>query len=247
MAILHTQAEVHDRELPRVWFVLDEVATMGPITQLESGTTKQRASGNPVVLGFHDLAQMEKRYGEKGAQTITGQAYTVITLGTGNEKEASHIERTIAHEEIDQMTENRPAHFLGHRARNQSITVRDTAVVTAAQIQQLPRFEGYLLQQGRVIKIKLQRSRRRIRAEADERIIPPLVYREEPEQPEAPAPPSQPQGPELLFGVVCPVDDPIPAPVRENPLNKTTRKKNPVPGRLKKSKKKGRDACITTT
>jgi type IV secretory pathway TraG/TraD family ATPase VirD4 len=238
MAILHTQAEVHDRELPRVWFVLDEVATMGPITQLESGTTKQRASGNPIVLGFHDLAQMEKRYGEKGAQTITGQAYTVITLGTGNEKEASHIERTIAHEEIDQMTENRPAHFLGHRARNQSIAVRDTAVVTAAQIQQLPRFEGYLLQEGRVIKIKLQRTRRRVRAEADERIIPPLVYREEPEQPEAPAPPLEVRMPELLSSVVCPVDDPAVAPYRKPCTNPLTR-------RRRKGGEKVEDICAT--
>ena len=212
MAILHTQAEVHDRELPRVWFVLDEVATMGPVSQLVSGSTKQRASGNPVILGFHDLAQMEFLYGEKRAQTITGQAYTVMTLGTGSEKEAGHIERTIAHEEIDQMTENRPSHLFGHRARNQSNQVRDTAVVTAAQIQALPRFTGYMLQEGRVIKFKIQPCARRVRIEGTERIIPPLVYREEPEKPaEDPRP-----------FVVCPVNDKPPAPYKpkHNPLRR---------------------------
>jgi hypothetical protein len=212
MAILHTQAEVHDRELPRVWFVLDEVATMGPVSQLISGATKQRASGNPLVLGFHDLAQMEWVYGEKRAQTITGQAYTVMTLRTGSEKEAAHIERTIAHEEIDQMMENRPAHVLGHRARNQSNQVRDTAVVTAAQIQALPRFQGYLLQEGRVMKFKIQSCPRRVRIEGTERIIPPLVYRDEPaaKQPAAETP----------SPVVCPVFDIPPAPYKpkRNPL-----------------------------
>jgi Type IV secretion-system coupling protein DNA-binding domain len=44
-----------------VWFVLDEVATMDRIGQLESGMTKQRASGNPIVLGCHDLLQLEER------------------------------------------------------------------------------------------------------------------------------------------------------------------------------------------
>jgi hypothetical protein len=212
MAILHTQAEVHGRELPRVWFVLDEVATMGPVSQLVSGSTKQRASGNPIVLGFHDLAQMEFLYGEKRAQTITGQAYTVMTLGTGSEKEAGHIERTIAHEEIDQMTENRPSHLFGHRARNQSNQVRDTAVVTAAQIQALPRFTGYMLQEGRVTKFKIQPCARRVRIEGTERIIPPLVYREEPERSaDDPSP-----------FVVCPVNDKPPAPYRpkRNPLRR---------------------------
>jgi type IV secretory pathway TraG/TraD family ATPase VirD4 len=214
MAILHTQAEVHDRELPRVWFVLDEVATMGPVSQLVSGSTKQRASGNPVILGFHDLAQMEFLYGEKRAQTITGQAYTVMTLGTGSEKEASHIERTIAHEEIDQMTENRPSHLFGHRARNQSNQVRDTAVVTAAQIQALPRFTGYMLQEGRVIKFKIQACARRVRIDGTERIIPPLVYRDEPERPSEQTTPAQ-------AGVVVPVNDTPPAPYRpkRNPLS----------------------------
>ena len=219
MAILHTQAEVHDRELPRVWFVLDEVATMGPVSQLVSGATKQRASGNPLILGFHDLAQMEWVYGEKRAQTITGQAYTVMTLRTGSEKEAGHIERTIAHEEIDQMTENRPSHLFGHRARNQSNQVRDTAVVTAAQIQALPRFSGYMLQEGRVMKFRIQPCPRRVRIEGTERIIPPLVYRDEPERVAEDKRPAAP--------TVVPVNDTPPPPYKpkRNPLSAPTPEK----------------------
>jgi hypothetical protein len=109
-------------------------------------------------------------------------------------------------------------------------------VVTAAQIQQLPRFEGYLLQEGRVIKIKLQRGRRRVRAEADERIIPPLVYREEPEQPEETAPPEAPD-PAAASDVVCPVDDPPPAPYRKLRKNPLTRRK--------RSGEKVEDICVT--
>ena len=51
LAILWTQQVVHDRYLPRVHFILDEVATMGRIDQLLGGVTKQRESGNPIVLG----------------------------------------------------------------------------------------------------------------------------------------------------------------------------------------------------
>jgi hypothetical protein len=208
MAILHTQAEVRDREVPRVWFVLDEVVTMDRISQLESGMTKQRASGNPIVLGCHDLPQLEERYGEKGAQTITAQAYTNIILGTGSEREALHIEKMIGHEEIDRVTENRPWHLMlfnrGHRARSITNQVTTTAPVTAAEIQALPRFEGYILQEGRVLRFKLRPPKKKaVLAEPVLRIIPPLIYREEPE----PKPFSA-----LQTEVICPVDAPAPPP-----------------------------------
>ena len=210
MAILHTQAEVHDRDVPRVWFVLDEAATMGRMGQLESGMTKQRASGNPIVLGFHDLPQLEERYGEKGAQTITAQAYTNVVFGTGSEREAAHIEKMIGHEEIDRVTENRPWHIFlfnrGHRARSITNQVTSTAPVTAAEIQALPRFEGYLLQEGRVLRFRLRPPKRRgVFAEPVQRVIPPLIYREEPETVSL-------NGVTAQEDVVCPVDDPIPPP-----------------------------------
>jgi hypothetical protein len=208
MAILHTQAEVRDRDVPRVWFVLDEVATMGRIGQLEGGMTKQRSSGNPIVLGCHDLPQLEERYGSNGAQTITAQAYTNIVLGTGSEKEAAHIERMIGHEEIDRVTENRPWHLMlfnkGHRARSITNQVTSTAPVTAAEIKALPRFEGYALQEGRVLHFRLRRPNKEavMMTEPVERIIPPLVFNE----------PSE--GVDTQALVVCAVDDQQPQPFR---------------------------------
>jgi hypothetical protein len=207
MAILHTQAEVHDRDVPRVWFVLDEAATMGRIGQLESGMTKQRASGNPIVLGFHDLPQLEQRYGEKGAQTITAQAYTNIIVGTGSDKEAAHIEKMIGHEEIDRVTENRPWHLMlfnkGHRARSVTNQITSTAPVTAAEIQALPRFQGYMLQEGRVLRFKIRQPKKKgALIEPVLRTIPPLIYREE-------LPENVPTDANV---VVCAVDDEIPAP-----------------------------------
>jgi hypothetical protein len=231
MLILHTQAEVRDRFVPRVWFVLDEVATMGRIDQLESGTTKQRASGNPIVLGFHDIAQLRERYGDNGTRTITGQAYTNMTLGTGSEEEASHIERLLGHEEIDQLNENRPVHIFGHRARSWSNQIKDTAVITAAQIQALPRFRGFMLQEGRVVKVRIQHTERRFRREPAERIIPPLIFREEPE-----VNPLVEDLKEDANGLACAVDDEPPAPY-EPPKKDAGRKgKKSVKNPFKKNK-----------
>jgi hypothetical protein len=107
-------------------------------------------------------------------------------LGTGSEREALHIEKMIGHEEIDRVTENRPWHLMlfnrGHRARSITNQVTTTAPVTAAEIQALPRFAGYLLQEGRVLHFRLRPPKKRaVLAEPIRRVIPPLIYREEPE------------------------------------------------------------------
>jgi hypothetical protein len=154
------------------------------------------------------LPQLEQRYGEKGAQTITAQAYTNVIFGTGSEREAAHIEKMIGHEEIDRVTENRPWHLMlfnrGHRARSITNQITTTAPVTAAEIQKLRRFHGYMLQEGRVLHFSLRRPKKKgVLLEPVLRTIPPLIFREEPAGGVSSVDASL---------VVCPVDDPIPPP-----------------------------------
>ncbi|MBV9611589.1 MAG: type IV secretion system DNA-binding domain-containing protein, partial [Acidobacteriaceae bacterium] len=151
--------------------------------QLESGTTKQRASGNPIVLGFHDMAPLKKRYGDEGAITIMSQAFTNIVLRTGDPTAAKHCEMLIGHHEVERIQENRPVHLMArHRSRSWSNQTIDTSVVSAAEIQGLPRFTGYLLQEGKVVRIKIQKLARRARSKRMERMIPPVIFREPPER-----------------------------------------------------------------
>jgi len=169
--------------VPALWYIVDEAATLQKLPQLESGTTKQRASGNPIVLGFHDMAQLKKRYGDEGAVTIMSQAFTNIVLRTGDPGAAKHCEMLIGHHEIERITENRPVHMLTrHRARSWSNQTVETPVVTAAEIQGLPRFTGYLLQEGKVVRIEIQKLARRERTGRLERLIPPVIFREPPER-----------------------------------------------------------------
>jgi len=92
----------------------------------------------------------------------------------------------------------------GHRARSITNQVTTTAPVTAAEIQALPRFEGYILQEGRVLRFKLRPPKKKaVLAEPVQRIIPPLIYREEPEPTSVSV---------LQTEVICPVDAPVPPP-----------------------------------
>lgn len=189
MLILHNQAplEEGERGAPRVWFLLDELATFQRLPQLEAGMTKQRASGNPIVLGVHDMAQLESRYGEKSARTIMSQPYAKIFLRVGNDTEGQQVERMIGHQEVERVIENRPVHMMAshRRSRSWSSQIVDRPVVTAAEVQGLPRFIGYFLQSGLCVKIKIRELKRRVRTHREERLIPQMVaeQRGEPELP----------------------------------------------------------------
>lgn len=184
------------RAIPRVWYIVDEAATLQKLPQLESGTTKQRASGNPIVLGFHDMAQLKKRYGDEGAVTIMSQAFTNIVLRTGDPAAAKHAEMLIGHHEVERIQENRPVHLLArHRSRSWNNQTVDTPVVSAAEIQGLPRFSGYLLQEGKVVRIKIQKLPQRVRTRRLDRLIPPVIFRQAPERDLNPS------------GSIAPVDD----------------------------------------
>lgn len=197
LLILKNQAPATDaKTLPAIWYIIDEAATLQKLPQLESGTTKQRASGNPIVLGFHDMAQLKKRYGDEGAVTIMSQAFTNLILRTGDPAAAKHAEMLIGHHEVERIQENRPVHLLArHRSRSWNNQTVDTPVVSAAEIQGLPRFSGYLLQEGKVVRIKIQKLSQRVRTRRLERLIPPVIFRQPPER-------------ELsAHGSIAPVDD----------------------------------------
>jgi hypothetical protein len=47
----------------RVWFVLDELASLQRLPQLHTAITENRKSNNPIIMGFQGKAQLEVIYG----------------------------------------------------------------------------------------------------------------------------------------------------------------------------------------
>jgi type IV secretory pathway TraG/TraD family ATPase VirD4 len=212
LLILSTQAPPKPGEkLPRVWFILDEIASMQKLPQLQSGMTKQRASGNVLVLGIHDMAQLKERYGDNGAVTVTSQAATNIILQTESDKAAAEMAGLIGKEEIERMTENRPVHIdARHRSRSWSNQTVESHPVMGSQVQGVPLFQGWLKQQGKLVRINIQPLARVAKTERMERLIPKLSFRPPPEEGAAGC-------------AVVPVDDVPPKPYRDSGKKPTRR------------------------
>jgi type IV secretory pathway TraG/TraD family ATPase VirD4 len=90
----------------KVWFVLDELATLQRLPQLHTAVTENRKSNNPVVLGFQGRSQLETRYGHE-AEAMLSQPATKIFLRTSEPHAAKWISDTIGRIEIERLRESR--------------------------------------------------------------------------------------------------------------------------------------------
>ena len=173
MLILALQSSDTEPGQSRVWMILDELAALNALPQLQSALTRQRKSDNPIVLGFQGMSQLDALYGKK-AETILSQAYTNIVLRTREPRAAEHLSKLIGSAQLERVNESRPAHWFGSHQRHSYSTQRFIdPVVMSAEIQGLPDLSGYFVQQDKVVPIRFHPRTKRIRAEGlIERIVP---------------------------------------------------------------------------
>ena len=103
----------------KVWFVLDELASLQRLPQLHTAITESRKSNNPIVLGLQGKAQLEDIYRPLLAQVMLSQPATKIFLKTTEPSAAEWISNAIGKVEIERVKET---HSQGTRS-GKSFTV----------------------------------------------------------------------------------------------------------------------------
>ena len=96
----------------KVWFVLDELASLQRLPQLHTAITENRKSNNPLILGLQGKAQLEVIYGHM-AEVMLSQPATKIFLKTTEPKAAEWVSNAIGKVEIERVKET---HSNGSRA-----------------------------------------------------------------------------------------------------------------------------------
>jgi Type IV secretion-system coupling protein DNA-binding domain len=172
MLILKLQTSARQPGQPRVWMVLDELASLNALPQLHSALTKQRKSDNPIVLGFQGMSQLDAIYGKK-AETILSQAYTNIVLRTREPRAAKHLSELIGKAQLERARESKPSRLLDRKHGSFSTERVMDPVVMESQIQSLEDLTGYFVQQDKVVHIQFRpQPKRSIAPGLIERVIP---------------------------------------------------------------------------
>ena len=138
----------------KVWFVLDELATLQRLPQLHTAVTENRKSNNPVVLGFQGRSQLETRYGRE-AEAMLSQPATKIFLRTSEPNAAKWISDAIGRIEIERLRESRSSGQMGGQRNTTSYNnERDVVpLVMDSEITGLENLHGYLKTGNLVVRM----------------------------------------------------------------------------------------------
>ena len=136
-------------EQKRVWFVLDELASLQRLPQLHTVITQGRKSRNPLVLGFQGKGQLEYIYGHL-AEVMLSQPATNIWLKTKEPKAGQWVSEFIGKVEIERMRET---HFDGSRSgRNFALDRQEEPLVMESEISGLEDLHAFLKHQNFVTR-----------------------------------------------------------------------------------------------
>jgi hypothetical protein len=125
----------------RVWFLIDELATLQKLPQLHTALTENRKGENPVVLGFHGRSQLEARYGDD-AEAMLSQPATKIFFRTDEPRAAKWISDNIGEVEIERLRET---HYEGGaHGKNFTLERVREPLVMPSEIQGLVDLSAYL-------------------------------------------------------------------------------------------------------
>jgi len=133
----------------RVWFVIDELASLQKLPQLHTAITEARKSRNPVVMGFQGKAQLEYLYGHL-AEVMLSQPATSVWLTTKEPNAGEWVSKFIGKVEVERLRET---HFDGTRSgRNFALDRQVEPLVLESEISGLPDLHAYMKYQNYVTR-----------------------------------------------------------------------------------------------
>ena len=131
----------------QIWIIADELPVLGKLAQIQSLATRGRKRGLALVMGFQNLSQLREIYGHEGSITLASAPTTKVIMRCDEPETARYGSDLLSNAEIIRTVENTSS------GTNNSSTSRvqqhiENRIVMAAEIQLLPKLEGYLAVAG---------------------------------------------------------------------------------------------------
>ena len=133
----------------QVWIFADELPAMGYQNQIEQLLTRGRKRGLSVVIGFQNVSQLRAIYGRDRTVTMSSAPTTKIILRCDEAETATWASDLLGKREIERTEMTMLAGLSNMREGVNLQSRRSTEhIVTAAEIQLLKPFHGYLCVAG---------------------------------------------------------------------------------------------------
>ncbi|MBK3780400.1 type IV secretion system DNA-binding domain-containing protein [Paraburkholderia aspalathi] len=215
-----TVLSLPDSTTRRVWLIIDEFASIGKVQSIETFAAKARKKGGCLLLGMQSVSQLQKTYGDKGAQTILSNLSSWLVLRCSDAETAEYISTYIGEKEISRMMRGEQSSDSGGSS-GLNEQVQTERAVMPVQVQRLKDRTGFFKLSGdyAICRIKLDFPKKRGRvaeqyAERDFKLKPMLDL-----LPAAPAVAAQ-EGPAAQMSS-APVAEKAPVDASQSPAAQT--------------------------
>ena len=142
---LATKALMSRRDYEKLWFFVDELASLNKLPDLPKALAEVRKYGGCFVLGLQTLSQIDEIYGQNTSRIITGLTGTKLIFRTPDSYTAKRMSEFFGEQEILESQES--ISFGAHQMRDGvslSSQKRKQSLVSYTQIMQLPNLSAYL-------------------------------------------------------------------------------------------------------
>ena len=128
----------------RMWFVRDELDSLGTVHGLTDALSRGRKPGLAVISAIQATAQLRIRYGRDRAQALMSCFVNKLVMRQGDFEDAKHWSDYLGQFEEERMTRTRSTSFSGGQGSETTGTQREIRpLVMPSELQDLPKFCGY--------------------------------------------------------------------------------------------------------
>ncbi len=142
---LATKALMGKRDYEKLWFFVDELASLNKLPDLPKALAEVRKYGGSFVLGLQTLSQIDEIYGQNTSRIITGLTGTKLIFRTPDSYTAKRMSEFLREQEIMESQES--ISFGAHQMRDGvslSGQKRKQPLVNYTEIMKLPNLSAYL-------------------------------------------------------------------------------------------------------
>ena len=129
----------------KVWFLVDELASLNTIPDLPGALAEVRKYGGCFVLGFQTLSQIDDLYGQNGSRTLCGLTGTKIIFRTPDSFTAQRMAAFLGEQEVMESAES--ISFGAHNMRD-GVSLSDRKsmkpLIPYTQLMQLPNLTAFM-------------------------------------------------------------------------------------------------------
>lgn len=129
----------------RIWFILDELASLNQLESLPTALAEFRKYGGCVVAGLQDIHQIEARYGREEGKAMLGLFNTKIVFRLNDYDTAKRVSDSFGEQETSEMIEG--ISFGAHQMRD-GVSLSDQRkyrpVISASELMKLENLEAYI-------------------------------------------------------------------------------------------------------